>query len=213
MENKPVVESEPRILEATGDNGKLLLTSDYYNREHVTAEVPQYEGMATGQTVGVRWRGPAVPPYDSPIRIVPFPAILTFDIPRYEVLDAIGSAVVVTFTVQRGAQQPIEWSLPLNLRVQGTALPAPTIAVSGTTATVTVTYPSQATGQRVHVRWQGTVVHDTEQQSVTPGTPNVFHIPPAWVSQNSGKMVYINYAVGTTSGDPYLFSRTLRKQL
>ncbi|WP_157112306.1 hypothetical protein [Pandoraea faecigallinarum] len=54
------------------------------------------------------------------------------------------------------------------------------------------------------------VVRDTERQSVVPGRANVFDIPAAWISENTGRKVAVNYAVGTTSGARFQFSKVLR---
>ncbi|VVD64847.1 hypothetical protein [Pandoraea anhela] len=209
MNATSIVTLAPSVLEARGNNGQELLATDYYDREHVTVETPQYVGMTAGHTVGVRWRGPAFI-YDSPIRTVAFPARLAFQVPRWEVLDSIGTTVQVTFSVKRGAAA-IEMSGALGLRVQGTPFAPPTYDAAR--AQVVVSYPSQANGQLVTVRWGGIVVRDTGLTTVVPGSPTRISIPSAWIQENRGRRVNVTYAIGTTSGAPYLFSRTLRLQL
>lgn len=198
----------PKVVEASANNGLRLLISDFYERDTVTVEVPAYPGMAAGQTVGARWRGPSVT-YDTPIKTVAAVGSMTFSIPRVEVIDAIGTTVPVTFSVKRDAN-PIEHSGTLNLQVeaQSLSLPAPTIDAGKTQ--VTVSFPGAVSTHNVQVRWAGVVVRDTERQTVVPGRANLFQIPAAWVSENAGKTVAVNYAVGTTSGARYQFSKVLR---
>ncbi|MFJ2995245.1 hypothetical protein [Pandoraea sp. NPDC087047] len=198
----------PRVLEATGEVGHRLLLNDFYTRDFVTVEVPDYPGMSIGQTVGARWRGPSVT-YDTPIKTVTSIGPMTFEIPRVEVVDAIGTTVPVTFSVKRG-NNPIENSAPLNLQIEAQALvlPAPTINAERTE--VTVVFPNATSNHAVKVRWSGVVERDTVSQYVDPGHPNVFVIPASWVSENAGKTVAVNYAVGTRSGARYQFSKILR---
>ncbi|VVE08608.1 hypothetical protein PIN31115_02493 [Pandoraea iniqua] len=209
MDIESIVNLKPGILEATSGNGDQLLVDDFYDREFVHIEVPQYDGMSAGQTVGGRWRGPSSI-YDTSIWTVTIPARVALRVPRREVLDAIGSTVPVTFSVKRGSG-PIEISDALNLRVQGTPLPMPTINAGRTQ--VTVLYGTQVVGQTTRVRWEGRVVRDTELQAVVPGLANIFSIPAGWVSESAGTTVFITYAIGTTASDPYLFSRVLRVAL
>ena len=125
-------------------------------------------------------------------------------------IDAIGATVPVTFSVKRGDDEPIENSAPLNLQIEAQALvlPAPTIDAGRTE--VTVSFPDAADNHTVQVRWAGVVVRDTARQTVVPGHANVFEIPSSWVSENVGKTVAVNYAVGTLSGARFQFSRILR---
>ncbi|MFJ2995244.1 hypothetical protein [Pandoraea sp. NPDC087047] len=198
----------PKVLEASANNGQRLLLNDFYSRDFVTIEVPVYPGMSTGQTVGARWRGPSVT-YDTPIHPVTSIAPVTFQVPRVEVIDAIGTTVPVSFTVKRG-NNPIEHSAALNLQIEAQVLvlPAPTINAGKTE--VTVSFPGALSDQTVQVRWAGVVVRDTVSQYVDPGHPNVFAIPSSWVTENAGKPIAVNYAVGTRSGTRYQFSKILR---
>ncbi|APD11297.1 hypothetical protein UC34_25330 [Pandoraea vervacti] len=198
----------PKVLEASANNGARLLISDFYERDTVTVEVPAYPGMAVGQTVGARWQGPSVT-YDTPIKSVASVGRMTFDIPRVEVIDAIGATVPVTFSVKRG-NNPIEQSAPLNLQIEGQSLSLPAPAIDAAKTQVTVSFPGAASTHNVQVRWAGVVVRDTERQNVVPGRANVFQIPTAWITENAGRTVAVNYAVGTSSGARFQFSRVLR---
>ena len=69
----------------------------------------------------------------------------------------------------------------------------------------------QASGQAYRV---GVTTHDTEHQDVTSGQANVFDIPSAWVSENSGKHVLINYSIARkNSNEQRMFSQVLRVNL
>ncbi len=57
----------------------------------------------------------------------------------------------------------------------------------------------------------GVTTRDTETQDVTTGQANVFNIPSAWISENSGKTVLINYSiVRKNSSEQRMFSQVLR---
>ncbi|ODP32514.1 hypothetical protein A9762_22420 [Pandoraea sp. ISTKB] len=198
----------PSVREASENNGSRLLISDFYERDFVTIVTPAYPGMAAGQTVGARWKGPSVT-FDTPIKTVTTPGTMTFEVPRVEVIDAIGSTVPVTFSVKRG-NAPIEQSAPLNLEVerQSLTLPAPTF--NGASRELSVSFAGGQNGQLVRVRWSGVVVRDTTPQNVVPGQTNRFAIPENWVTENAGKTVNVNYSIGTQAGDRYQFSKILR---
>ncbi len=67
------------------------------------------------------------------------------------------------------------------------------------------------TGYSVRVRWTGTTTRDTETQAVTTGQSNTFDIPTAWITENRGKTVLINYSiVRTNSSEQRMFSQVLR---
>ncbi|WP_139253349.1 hypothetical protein, partial [Burkholderia ubonensis] len=143
----------PRAPQASGNSGQLLRIDDYYRLDSVTIQVPQYPGMSAGQTVGIKWAGAVM--YNSEIKTVTTPGQLSFEVPRVEVIDSIGRAVPITFSVKRGSN-PIEISAPLNLQVEAQALtlPAPIINVDRTAVAVEP-YQGMAIGHTVRVRWVG----------------------------------------------------------
>ncbi|MDR8389449.1 Ig-like domain repeat protein, partial [Pseudomonas sp. JL2] len=158
--------------------------------------------------IRVRWQGrvnynSAIIPVGDP------PGKRLIPIPRLEVIDNIGRSVEVGYSVkEKGVGETIE-SDRLTLHIDPQAvhpLPAPSYSASK----VTVNYGGQ-TGYTVRVRWVGVTTRDTETQDVTTGQANVFNIPSAWISENSGKTVLINYSiVRKNSSEQRMFSQVLR---
>ncbi|WP_157646628.1 hypothetical protein [Burkholderia ubonensis] len=204
-----VENSTPSVPQASGNGGKLLKIDDYYFADEISIEVPQYSGMARGQTVGIKWAGRVT--YNSPIDTVGEPGKMTFKVPRTEVIDSIGRTVPVTFSVKRGDTAPIESSRALDLVIeaQAIALPPPTVNVS--TRKVTVDFAGMQVGvHKIRVRFVGKETRDTDAVPVTTSGAQNFDIPAEWFNENSGRTVAINYAVGTTSGARYMFSQVVR---
>ncbi|NWB85690.1 hypothetical protein [Pseudomonas gingeri] len=197
----------PKAYNAAGDHLKI---SDIYTDDHVDVEIPQYTGMHATDTIRVRWQGRVG--YNSEITEVGNPpGKRLIPIPRLEVIDNVGRTVEVGYSVkEKGVGDTIE-SERLTLHIDPQAihpLPAPTYAAS--TYKVAVNYGGQ-TGYSVRVRWTGTTTRDTETQDVTTGRSNTFDIPSAWITENSGKTVLINYSiVRTNSSEQRIFSQVLR---
>ncbi|OJA24162.1 hypothetical protein BGV47_31890 [Burkholderia ubonensis] len=174
----------PSVLEARGNNGKLLRIDDYYRLSSATVEVPVFPGMAAnkGQTVGIKWKGRV--DYDSEIKNVVSVTPMTFSVPRMEFIDSIGRTVPVTFSVKRGSG-PIETSGALQLMVEGQRLTLPQPTITADRTKVTVRYTGMAPG-----------------------------IPADWIRESRGHTVLVNYAVGTWGAEPfYMFSQVLRIQV
>lgn len=130
-------------------------------------------------------------------------------IPRLEVIDNIGRSVEVSYSVkEKGVGETIE-SKKLSLYIDPQAIhPLPAPSYSG--SRVTVNYGGQ-TDYSVRVRWTGVITRDTETQDVTTGQANVFIIPGAWITENSGRPVLINYSiVRKNSSEKRMFSSVLR---
>lgn len=198
----------PKAYNAAGDHLKM---SDIYTDTYVDVEVPHYTGMHASDTIRARWQGRVN--YNSPIiEVGDPPGKRLIPIPRLEVVDNIGRSVVVGYSVkEKGIGETIE-SDRLTLHIDPQAvdpLPAP----SYSNLKVNVNYGGE-TGYTVRVRWAGVTTHDTENQDVTSGQANVFDIPSAWVSENSGKTVLINYSiVRKNSNEQRMFSQVLRVNL
>ncbi|MBV6752182.1 hypothetical protein KV580_17835 [Pseudomonas chlororaphis] len=203
----PLKPKVPKAYNAAGDHLKI---SDIYTDDHVDVEIPQYTGMHATDTIRARWQGRVG--YNSEIiEVGNPPGKRLIPIPRLEVIDNVGRTVEVGYSVkEKGVGDTIE-SERLTLHIDPQAihpLPAPTYAAS--TYKVTVNYGGQ-TGYSVRVRWAGTTTRDTETQAVTTGQSNTFDIPTAWVTENSGKTVLINYSiVRTNSSEQRMFSQVLR---
>ncbi|WP_448100524.1 hypothetical protein [Luteibacter jiangsuensis] len=200
----------PQVLEASGDNGKLLRIDDFYRRDDVTVRAPEYPGMAVGQEVGIRWAGAVTHTDTKPVAMV---GSTDFSVPRVEVIDNIGRTVPVTFFVRRGTK-PEEESASLDLAIEAQPFdwPAPTIDATHTVVSFTSADLLPGT-HTLSMRWAGIAVHDTPLQQVTHGGAQAFVVPAAWVAENAGRTVLINVAVGTNAGGRYMFSRVLRLPL
>lgn len=168
-----------------------------------------YDGMDRGQTVRGQWIGRVR--YTTDIKDVTLVGPMDFVIPRDEVIDSIGSTVSVNYSVvltPGGTLLPSK-ILPLRILPQALNLVAPTINAANTT--VSVAYGASLTSHTIAVRWKGVVEHHTSiQNPPTNGGTTQFTIPAAWVTENRGREVLINYSVGV--GDARLiFSQLLRK--
>ncbi|MEO8646392.1 hypothetical protein [Pseudomonas sp.] len=202
----------PKVLEAYGANGDRLKMADIYTARHVTIQIPQYVGMAIGQTIRARWAN-ARHIYDSPITTVEKVGPMDFEVPRLEVVDAIGSTVPVSCTVRTFPNGPLHRSDPLPLAVdaQTFALRFPRITSDKTE--VTIRYPGMATGYHARVRFAGVVTRKTAWQDLSTDTA-VFSIPASWIEENKGKTVLINYSVNRPGIDEQSqFSQVLRESL
>lgn len=205
-----VTDAQPRVLEASGDNGKLLRIDDFYQRDAVTVRVPRYLGMAVGQTVGIRWQ--AAVAYTSS-RAVATVGAMDFSVPRMEVIDAVGRTVPIAFYVRSdGNPEEASASLDLAIEAQPFDLPAPTIDATASTVSFTFTGIQPGT-HTLSMRWAGVVVRDTPLQQVTGGGEQTFAVPATWVDENRGRTVLISVAVGNNAGGRYMFSRVLRFQV
>lgn len=196
----------PLMPEAGADD--MLSTEEYYRQEAFHIRVPAYDGMAATDTVRATWQTP-FGRYDSDIRPVGTIGPMDFQVIRPAVLDAIGLAGEISYTVKKGAADARRSKLrPIRVQGQGMTLPAPTIDAALTE--VTVSYPGMGRNQQVAVRWFGVTTEETAEQNVKDDTPLTFRIPAAWVAANRGKHVVVNYHVGLPPGQNTQFSRALR---
>jgi len=202
----PIFDARPPVLEATGNDGRLLRLSDFYSREYVTVNVPRYSNMAYGDRVQVRWQGFAT--YVTPQKTVATPGDLHFSIPRMEVVDSIGGKVGITFTVIKGTTQTTSANFGLTIANQTLALPYPTFSAAA--RRVTVAYPAMAAGHLVEVRITGATNRYTGEKRATGSTALTFDLPAEWVAENRGLPWSINYTVRPGSAESRQFSRYLR---
>ncbi|WP_156334323.1 hypothetical protein [Pseudomonas thivervalensis] len=208
LPESPTKPKVPKTYNAAGDHLKM---SDIYTDAHVEVEVPHYAGMHATDTIRARWQGRVN--YNSEIITVGDPpGKRLIAIPRLEVVDNIGRSVEVGYSIkEKGVGETIE-SARLTLHIDPQAVD-PLLAPSYSNSKVSVNYGGE-TGYTVRVRWVGVTTHDTESQDVTSGQANVFDIPNAWVSENSGKPVLINYSiVRKNSNEQRMFSQVLRVNL
>lgn len=181
---------------------------DIYDSDFIHVRVPIFTGMA-GTTIRVRWSHDAIV-YWSEIVEVTTPRIIDFPVPRLEVVDVIGRSALIEYTVYRGGVL-MATSAKFTLRVSPQPIDLPAPRISANNQVVSVTYPALASGQSARVRWTGVVVHDTGHQNVVTGRVEQFNIPAAWITENRGKTVLINYSVlRRIPGETLLFSRVWR---
>ncbi|MHC8371056.1 hypothetical protein ACYZT2_09635 [Pseudomonas sp. MDT1-85] len=203
----------PKVLEAYGDQGDRLKMADIYYAPHVTIQIPQYLGMAVGQTIRARWAS-ARNTYDSVITRVENVGPMDFIVPRLEVVDAIGSTVPVTYTVRSYPNGPLHRSNPLQLGVDAQAFVLTPPRLTPDQTTVTIRYPGMASGYQARVRMAGVVTRKTEWQDLKTWVTAEFLIPQSWIVENKGKTVSINYSVNRPGIDEHsLFSQVLRVAL
>ncbi|WP_297842934.1 hypothetical protein [Pseudomonas sp.] len=198
----------PEVVGATGANRDQLDFSRLPSGADVTVTVPQYMGMAVGQTVRVRWASRIV--FQTDIKSVQNIAPINFTIWRDEVIDSIGRLVDVNYSVVEYTGGPIIASriLSLNVLPQALNLVAPTINAGNTT--VSVAYASSLTSHTIAVRWRGVTDRNTAvQHPPSNGGVTQFTIPSQWVTENRGRRVLINYSVGV-GDNSLIFSQLLR---
>ncbi|MFJ2465879.1 hypothetical protein [Pseudomonas sp. NPDC087615] len=200
----------PKVLEAYGADGKRLNFNDVYNNTHVNVQVPHYVGMLNGHQVRVRWTNGRYK-YDTETLTVGTPGTLTFKIPRFEVIDSIGSLVTVNFSVRLTPGTPLIISKSLSLQVDPQKFDLTEPKLSADMKNLTVKFLNMAPGYTVQVRWHGVVVRETEIQPIQNSSSMTFAIPTSWKSENAGRTVLINYSVHQSGSNANLmFSRLLR---
>lgn len=203
----------PAVIEAYGERGEHLKMEDIYRSRHVTVQVKQYVGMAVGQTIRARWAS-ARNTYDSVITRVDNVGTMNFEVPRLEVVDAIGSTVPVSFTVRTFPGGPLHRSQSLRLTIDAQAFVLTPPRLTPDLSTVTVRYPGMATGYQARVRLAGIETRKTDWQDLKTGATAEFSIPQSWIQENIGKTVLINYSVNRPDVDENsMFSQVLRVQL
>ncbi|WP_342622856.1 hypothetical protein [Pseudomonas alkylphenolica] len=200
-----------RIPKAPG--GRLNFHRDLYRDEHLIVEVPQFPGMANGQAIVVEWAGPFAI-WKSPQQPVTTPGLLQFQVPRIEVIDAIGNSVQLRYSVNNTLFSPTFF---LNIDSQGIEMPPPRYhAQNAPTDAVSMRSPGQQDGHTGRVRWSGVVTRDTGDQHLQAGRVEYFQIGKHWVSENQGREVLINYTIHRQGMDdpetPLRFSRVLRQK-
>ncbi|ROM87123.1 hypothetical protein BK652_02820 [Pseudomonas brassicacearum] len=188
--------------------GERLSIKNIYRDDYLAVQLP-LSGLGAADTVSVQWRG-RVPYSSPPVRYGDLPADKQVLIPRPEVVDSVGLTVPVSYTVKKGGVGETQTSAVLYLAVdpQALDLPAP-----GYSAGTVIIYSPAPAGSTLRVRAMGQSILDTGSQLVTAGQANRFVLDPAWVAQNRGRTVLINYSVFTNLSPQWLFSRVLRVSL
>lgn len=202
----------PEVQKATGANKDRLDMNDFYSASSVRVTVRRYAGMAAGDTVMLRWLNPRSA-WRSEIVTVGALIDLIFQVPRMELIDSIGQTVPVNYTVLRSGGASRESSDVLSLVVarQPILLEPPSYAAAS--RTVTVRYAQAAANHTVKVRWDGVQLRETDIKLVNPNGTE-FVINQAWVTENAGKTVLVNYSIyRQLPTERLLFSQVLRLKL
>lgn len=209
VERANIVPDIPVIPKAP--NGRLNVQEDFYRDDYLRVEVPAFQGMTNGQSIKVEWAGPYFT-WESPAQVVDTPKTLEFDVPRLEVIDAIGRSVQVRCLVDDITPSP---TLVLNIDAQQMEMPPPRFnpQPGHDSDAVSILSPDQQNGHTGRVRWHGVRVYDTEEQHLTRGTAEYFQIPRAYVEENRGREVLVNYTIYRGNNERFRFSRVLRLKL
>ncbi|PHN31615.1 hypothetical protein [Pseudomonas sp. ICMP 561] len=211
MDSKAVLDLiPPQVPEAIRQGNPNRL--DFYRMAAGTDLIMRvyYKDMKPGHTVRGRWVGRVE--YVTDIKPVTLIGPMDFIIPRDEVIDSIGVAVNVNYSVVVDPHSPLlpSKALVLTVEPQEPNLLEPTIAANH--QTVYVNYTSQSI-DTVAVRWKGRSEYFTEIKTPPAGGGVItFSIPPAWVTENRGREVLINYSVGR-GGAALKFSQILRRNI
>ena len=209
VEAATIVPVAPKVPKAP--DGKLNFHEKMYRDDFLEVEV-QFPGMANGQSIELEWVGPYFTWRNT--QIVSSPQILKFQVPRLEVIDAIGRSVQIHYLVNGTTPSP---SFELNIDNQGMELPPPRYypQVGSPTAAVSFLSPDQQNGYTGRVRLYGVnpTPWESTEEHLEKGVVEYFQVPRSVVEGHRGELVLINCSVYRGNGEPFRFSRVLRLQL
>jgi hypothetical protein len=204
----------PKVLEAKDANGTVInFERDFYREDFATVEVA-YTGSNTGQRVKAIFAGRNFR-WISDAQTVNTPGqILTFKVPRLEVVDSIRSNAKVSYTVQLPGTTTDVPSKELDLRItaQKHALPEPTLNAAKTN--LRIYYPTLEATYKYRIALHGVTTRYGDELYIGQANYTDVAVPSAWLTENRGKDVLFNYTlkrVGST--DPIIFSWCLRVTL
>ncbi|WDY59525.1 hypothetical protein [Pseudomonas sp. PSKL.D1] len=204
-----IVPSTPAVPKAP--QGRLNFHQAMYEDDSLEVTVQPFAGMA-GQSITVTWTGPFAA-WTSPAQVVDNPRALSFQVPRLEVIDAIGGAVRIHCTVN-GTIESSAYSLTIDPQLIN--LPAPRFypQEGEPTAAVSLLYNEQVTGHSGRVRWylDYQLYWESEEQHLETGEAEYFQVPRSVVTASRGKVAMIDYTILRRSGEQLQFSRMLRQQ-
>ncbi|MFQ6572827.1 hypothetical protein [Pseudomonas sp. UM16] len=207
LKDAAIIPSQPRI--PIAPDGRLNFHEDMYYSDYLTVEVLQFPGMAAGQSIVVEWESLHFK-WSSPPQSVTTVGSLQFEVPRLEVIDAIGTEVKVRYTVNGTIPSP---AFPLIIDSQGMVMPPPHYFDRGDRYEVSILSPDQQDRHTGRVRWNGVVARDSGEQDLQKNVIEYFQIPKAWVTENQGQEVLINYSIYRGNQERFRFSRVLRLKL
>lgn len=207
VQQASVIPGKPEVPKAPG--GRLNFHNDMYRDDYLEVEVRPFPGMANGQSITLEWVGP----YHTWLHTERVDAVQTlrFQVPRLEVVDAIGSSVEISYSVNNTGSPPFT----LNIDSQGMDMPPPRYfpQEDADTAAVSILSPDQQSSHKGRVRWVGVTEYDSEEVYLQPDRPKYFQIPRRLVDENRGREVLINYSIYRGNQEPFRFSRVRRLKL
>lgn len=204
--------TKPKVLEARELNGQRLnFENDFYDAQFANVEV-NYIGSAPGQTVKLYWLGRSSTWGSEPQTVSVAGQTLRFQVPRNEVVDCIGTGAEVSYTVRLPGTATDIPSKDLDLTVtpQKYTLREPTL--DGSKTNLRAYHPALFTAHKARLALFGVTTRYGEEIPMTAGTTQTdLAVPPAWIAENRGKPIMINWTLRETGTNaPIIFSWFLR---
>jgi hypothetical protein len=201
----------PKVLEAKEQSGTVLnFEKDFYEAKFATVEV-NFIGSASGQTVKIYWLG-RNSTYGSEIQTVSHAGqTLSFQVPRLEVVDCIGTGAQVSYTVRLPGTTKDLPSEDLRIRVtpQKHHLPEPTL--SSDKLNIRAYYPTLDGAYKVRLAMFGKVTRYSEEFNIIQPPYTNIAVPQSWLTENRGLPVMFNCTLKKTgTNEPLIFSWCLR---
>jgi hypothetical protein len=201
-----------KIPGATGDGGKELTRNDYYRLDNLTIDTLVNMGIKKDDEVTLFWDAPRHH-YEVTKKANDDVESLRFDIPRMELMDAIGNTINLSFQVRKAGKERSQRSEIFPLKVENQPLQLPAPLFSREQKQITVSYNGMSTHDRISIRIEGVKHHDSSLIAGMDSGEVMYNVPEEWLKENKGKNIYITYAVGDDEGNRYQFSQVLREQL
>jgi hypothetical protein len=204
----------PKVLEAKESNGAVMNFERHFYRENFATVEVVYTGSDTGQSVKVIFAGRKFI-WISVAQTVNIPGqILTFKVPRLEVIDSIGSNVKVSYTVRLPGTTTDVPSKVLDLQItaQKHALPEPTLNAAKTN--LRIYYPTLEATYKHRIALHGVTTRYGAETYIVQANYTDVAVPSAWLTENQGKDVMINFTLKrVNSTELIIFSWCLRVSL
>ncbi|MFK0314344.1 hypothetical protein ACIQUF_24335 [Pseudomonas sp. NPDC090233] len=187
--------------------GRLNFHQSMYYDDYLDVQVPSFQGMS-GQSIRVEWVGRAIT-WTSDPQPPPTPQLLTFQVPRLEVIDSIGHTVTIRAVVNDTIRSQ---AFALIIEPQVLVLPEPQFHAQPNEATdaVSLLYSGQQDRHTGRVRWHGSIIRDTDEEDLQEGRREYFQINRSWIQENLGREVLINYTARRPGDSQSWFSQVLR---
>ncbi|QGW78631.1 hypothetical protein GPJ81_18720 [Pseudomonas alkylphenolica] len=208
--------SAPRLREASEDtsnpSGQYLTIDRIYgiSGETLICDVSISSGMEAGDIVRVRGQYGGVI-YDAPtFRLASPPRNFTIPFPKFMLYGSSGASLNLNFALRR--QGAGDWLISQSrlIRIQAQPLEPQAPVLPRGSRRLVIQYTGMASGHTVRARLYSSATQftDTAEVTVSGGTAYI-DIPYSWFVANSGRTVWINYAVNRRGDTRRIFSRLL----